>query len=428
MTTYNKLADLKGKRRLHEYDYINFKVGRTTLKYTAYDCNLGNQNGANGAIFAALKISDPDAFCANVYSDKRTYGNNGGFPEYRCDSYDDALAIVRALYNEIEGGSKNMSGGVMKYKAGTSIEKFVKALIGKEKNKERLKWLRTFDNCILPESVKETIDEALSVVLQSDKFDEWGINEHFEKGLTNSILLHGPPGTGKTMVSESIAAILGKNMMKLSTADIQSNVPGKTERNIADAFKQASKDDCVLMLDECDSLLTDRNMVGAIMGSEINALLTELENFTGVVVLTTNRLHRLDPALQRRIIAKVHLPRPDEKARKLIWSKLIPPKMPVKKLDFAKLAKYDLSGGQIKNAILLAARGAIAKAKDHVTMENFEKSANVEIKSQDSFDSTRPKRARNAIPMGGAGMATTGRGKTTEKIITRGKTLNKIFG
>ena len=43
------------------------------------------------------------------------------------------------------------------------------------------------------------------------------------------------------------------------------------------------------------------------MGSEINALLTELENFDGVCILTTNRLQKLDPALQRRIIAKVYL-------------------------------------------------------------------------------------------------------------------------
>ena len=132
------------------------------------------------------------------------------------------------------------------------------------------------------------IDEALTVVLNSDKFEEWGINEHFEKGLTNSILLYGPPGTGKTMVSESIASVLGLNLMKMGTGDIQSNIPGKTEQNITDCFKQAKDEKAVLLLDECDSLLYDRNAVGAILSAEINHLLGEIENFDGIVVLTTN--------------------------------------------------------------------------------------------------------------------------------------------
>ncbi|KKK97504.1 hypothetical protein LCGC14_2652100, partial [marine sediment metagenome] len=128
--------------------------------------------------------------------------------------------------------TKSTTGRIVKYEPGLSIMKYVKNLLKMEKDKERIKWLRTFENCVLPKSVRNTIDEALTIVLRSEMFDKWGINEHFEKGLTNSILIYGPPGTGKTMVSESIAAILGMNLMKLTNADIQSNIPGQTEKNM----------------------------------------------------------------------------------------------------------------------------------------------------------------------------------------------------
>lgn len=239
------------------------------------------------------------------------------------------------------------------YKPGMPIAEFVEKQIAFEKDEERLKWLRTFQNCVLPEEVRDTIEEALTTVLMAKRFDEWGVNESFEKGLTNSILLYGPPGTGKTMIAESFAAVLGKNLLMVSNADIQSQVPGEAERNITKNFELAEKKDAVLMFDECDSLLYDRNSVGMIMASEINHLLTCIERFDGVVILTTNRLSRLDPALQRRIIAKVELNLPNEEARNQIWRNLVPKKVPVAgDVDYSLLAKLELSGGEIKNVIL----------------------------------------------------------------------------
>lgn len=288
----------------------------------------------------------------------------------------------------------------LNFKPGTSIKEYVKKLIGMEKNKDTLKWLRTFDNCVLPEKVKNTIDEALTIVLRSDIFEKWGINEHFEKGLTNSILIYGPPGTGKTMVSESIAAVLGKNLLKLDNAVLQSSMPGAMERNISKAFEQAKNDNCIIMIDECDSLLYDRNAVGAIMGGHINHLLSELERFNGIVLLTTNRLHRLDEALQRRIIAKIELPLPDRKARENIWEKLVPPKMPIKNVDYNELSEVELSGGEIKNAIILAARKAIAQNLDKVEMHHFQAAIIGIMESKNQFEEVQPRMVREEIDRG----------------------------
>lgn len=315
-----------------------------------------------------------------------------------------------------------------KYEAGQDINEHVAELIEYSKDKERLKWLKTFQNCVLPKHVKESINEALTVILCKDKFDDWGINDHFEKGLTNSLLLWGPAGTGKSMIAECFAAVLDKNLMKIDSGLLQSNVPGQTERNIKEAFETAKNKNCVLMFDECDSVLSNRDMVGTIMSAEINCLLTELENFDGVVVLTTNRLHRLDPALSRRIIAKVELSLPPKETRLEIWQKLLPPKMPIAEgIDWDRLADPEISGGYIKNAILIAARKAISSASAHVTQEHLDSALEAVVSSKDDFEQQADKRINTDLYV--EGCSTTGKSlsKVTDviKAKIRSTTLKK---
>lgn len=288
----------------------------------------------------------------------------------------------------IKAKGKTKTENDLSFKPGMKIDKYVKMIIKSEpSNSTRRKWLNTFSQCVLPEKVKTLIEEALIVMLRSEKFEEWEINKHFEKGLTNSILLYGESRTGKTMIAESISAVLNKNIMKLDSGAIQSNIPGQIERNIKESFEKAEKEDAVLLLDECDSLLYNRESVGAIMSSEINSLLTEIERFKGVCILTTNRLNRLDSALQRRIIAKIELPLPTEKARVQIWKNLIPKKMPLNEnVDYKILAQYDLSGGEIKNAILLTARKVIAQNKDNCEFNDFKTAIEGIMQSKKDFN------------------------------------------
>jgi SpoVK/Ycf46/Vps4 family AAA+-type ATPase len=273
-----------------------------------------------------------------------------------------------------------------------SVRSFVERLLKVEKDAERRKWLSVFNRCILPDDVRAMVEEAIVLVMHRDLFEKWGFFEHYEKGLTNSILLHGPPGTGKTMISESIAAVLGKNLMTLATRELQSNIPGQVERNIDEAFNRAKAENAVVLLDECDSLLSDRNDVGTIMAAEINALLTAIERFDGVVILTTNRLHVLDPALQRRIVAKVEVKMPTFDARKQIWVSSLPSKMPIGEVDFAVLAEKELSGGDIKNAVMLAARKAIARGDRRVEMEHFVAATEMVWSEKRAYEKTRPQR------------------------------------
>jgi SpoVK/Ycf46/Vps4 family AAA+-type ATPase len=279
----------------------------------------------------------------------------------------------------------------VKYDASKPMSEYIDELVSHETDPDRLKWLKTYKRCVLAPHVKSAIEEALTMILMKDQFDKWGVFEHFEKGISNSILLSGPPGTGKTMIGESIAAVLGMNLMVLDSGVLESHLMGEAEKNIKENFKKATDENAVILLDECDSLLYDRSAVGMILGREINTLLTEIERFEGVVILTTNRLGFLDPALQRRIIMKIEIPLPTEEARFQIWQNLIPEKTPKAELNYHWLAAQELSGGEIKNAILLAIRKAVALRKDKLDMDCLKEAVRFVIQSANDYLRQKPR-------------------------------------
>lgn len=232
--------------------------------------------------------------------------------------------------------------------------------------------LTYFDKVVMHADSKEQIISVLKQHKNYSKiFEEWGLGETIEYGKGMTFLFWGSPGTGKTWAANMIAKSLGKEIMVLTAAEIQSSEPGQANRNIQQAFKAAGKNK-VLFLDECDSLIGMRSQMGMIMAGEINSLLTEIEKFEGVLILATNRIGTLDEALERRISLIVEFPNPNYEQRLDIWKKMIPSKLPLhKKVDVEKLAEYKLSGGQIKNVLLGAARKAVADELTEVKQEHF---------------------------------------------------------
>lgn len=233
--------------------------------------------------------------------------------------------------------------------------------------------LAPLNNLVIADDVKEEILAVIKQHENNDKiFKDWGLGDIIEYGKGMTFLFYGPPGTGKTWAANCIAKALGRKLMIVAAAEIQTSEPGGANRNIQQAFATAAASKKVLLLDECDSLITSRNDVGMIIGSEINTLLTEIEKYEGFVILTTNRIENLDEALERRIALIVEFPEPDFNARKELWKKMIPKKMPVGRgVSVQKLAEEKLTGGQIKNAVLQAARLAISSGSENVKLSHF---------------------------------------------------------
>lgn len=226
---------------------------------------------------------------------------------------------------------------------------------------------------VIDEAKRDEIFAVLKQHQNADKiFNEWGLGEVLEYGKGMTFMFYGPPGTGKTWGATCIAKALGMELLVISSAEIQSSEPGGANRAIQNAFAEAKTKNKVLFIDECDSLIQNRADLGMILSSEVNTLLTEIEKAEGVVILATNQIESMDKALERRISLILEFPMPKYDERVKIWQKLLPKKMPLgKDVSIEELAKEELSGGQIKNVILQAARLAVSKDQKTVDKVNF---------------------------------------------------------
>ena len=123
-----------------------------------------------------------------------------------------------------------------------------------------------------------------------------------------SLLLTGPPGTGKTAFAHHLARALDRPLLVKRASDLLSKWVGETEAQIADAFAEARRREAVLLFDEADSLLFDRSMARTSWEvGQVNELLTWLDLHPLPVVAATNHEAGLDPATLRRFVFKLRL-------------------------------------------------------------------------------------------------------------------------
>ena len=121
-----------------------------------------------------------------------------------------------------------------------------------------------------------------------------------------NILLMGPPGTGKTEFTKYLSDTLNRELVVKKSSDLLSMWVGGTEKNIAEAFREAEDKEAILFLDEADSLFNNREQAQRSWEvTQTNELLTQMENFRGVLVCATNFDQNLDPASIRRFAQKV---------------------------------------------------------------------------------------------------------------------------
>jgi len=120
------------------------------------------------------------------------------------------------------------------------------------------------------------------------------------------ICLYGPPGAGKTAYAQELANRLNKPCLLQSGSDLLDMYVGQTEKNIAEMFDKAERTGAVLLLDEADSFLYNRNMAQRSWELSVtNEFMVRLERFSGVFLATTNRFESFDKAILRRFQMKV---------------------------------------------------------------------------------------------------------------------------
>ncbi len=192
-------------------------------------------------------------------------------------------------------------------------------------------------------------------------YGQWGFGARSARGQGLSALFAGPSGTGKTMAAEVIANDLGMPLYGIDLSGVVSKYIGETEKNLDLIFERAHQANVILLFDEADALFGKRSETkdahDRYANIEISYLLQKIEEYDGVVILTSNLRQNLDDAFMRRLQFSVEFPFPDEEARQHIWAKAMPPELPLAEdVDLDELAaRFRLSGGSIRNALVTAA-------------------------------------------------------------------------
>jgi hypothetical protein len=194
------------------------------------------------------------------------------------------------------------------------------------------------------------------------------VGSDFPGGVTRGVraLFEGPSGTGKTLAARVVAAEVGLDLYRVDLASVINKYIGETEKNLSRILSRAEDLDVILLLDEGDALLSRRTDVRSAndryANLETNYLLQRLETYDGIVIVTTNLGAQIDPAFRRRmdIVTRFHLP--DAEQRWRLWQLHLPADHVLDAATLEEVSlRYALTGGQVRNAALYAAVGAIAR-------------------------------------------------------------------
>jgi len=227
----------------------------------------------------------------------------------------------------------------------------------------------SWDDIVLPPAVSDHLREFENQArLRSVVYDDWGFGALFPTGQGVTAMFAGPPGTGKTMAAQVMAAQLGLDLYRVDLAGVVNKYIGETEKRLKQVFDACERANVVILFDEADALFGQRTQVkdahDRFANIEIDYLLQRMERFEGIAILATNRKVDMDRAFVRRLRFIIDFPQPGPVERMRLWQIALPQRSPdgehvLGAIDLTPLAhRFPLTGAEIKTAALAAAFSA----------------------------------------------------------------------
>ncbi|KZV69065.1 P-loop containing nucleoside triphosphate hydrolase protein [Peniophora sp. CONT] len=190
------------------------------------------------------------------------------------------------------------------------------------------------------------------------------------KGLIG--LLAGTPGCGKTLTAEAVAEITHKPLYAVSAGEL-GTTPDYVEHKLTQVLELAQLWDAVLLLDEAEVFLQQRNATDINRNALVSIFLRQLEYYRGILILTTNMAEQVDRAFESRIHFSVYYPELGVAARKSIWMTFLNKiSLDVSKEDLDRLSEHRINGRQIKNVVSSAQTISLANGSPRLKLEEVD--------------------------------------------------------
>lgn len=220
-----------------------------------------------------------------------------------------------------------------------------------QKLSTRLDW----SDLVLEFESKERIREVLNWISYQDVIlKDWGLEKVLKRGYRS--LFYGPPGTGKTLTASLLGKTTGLDVYRIDISKVVSKYIGETEKNLANVFDMAENKSWILFFDEADALFGKRTATSdskdRYANQEVAYLLQRIEDYPGVILLSTNLRSNVDAAFMRRFQSLINFPIPSAPQRYTLWERSFDKAPTVPGIDFRKIAKdFKISGGMIINVL-----------------------------------------------------------------------------
>lgn len=220
-----------------------------------------------------------------------------------------------------------------------------------------------FDQLILPVNDKELLQAmATSSLTHTDSKNDNG------KGLGRYLLIHGPPGTGKTFAAEAVAELIERPLFQISFSNMGSSSKTAQEYLQKIAFL-CNRWECIVLLAGADVFFEKRSYESLERNAMVLAIVEALDSFTGMIILTSDRASVLDNSIQSRCQLAIGLHPLSRPARRRIWINMLQgleagSQGPEFELSVDCFAGWELNGLQIKNVIRMATQMAHAKGEE----------------------------------------------------------------
>jgi AAA+ superfamily predicted ATPase len=204
---------------------------------------------------------------------------------------------------------------------------------------------------------------------------DWGMKKKLKLGYR--ALFYGPPGTGKTLTASLLGKYTGKDVYKVDISMMVSKFIGETEKNLANLFIRAENKDWILFFDEADALFGKRTNVrdahDKYANQEVSYLLQRVENYDGLVILSSNFKSNIDEAFIRRFQSIIQFPLPNTKERLQLWQMAFPSQLKLADIvDLPQLAAtYELTGSEIMNVVQYCCLQALQQGKPVIDQEDL---------------------------------------------------------